>query len=90
MLCRSRPCRCGSAYHRIKNIGGRSEDFLYFKLAEGKTGFIHPSEIVEFFVPGLEKYVKFTTECVKEIPLDGKTGKFRLIIPYNHQAGTDE
>jgi len=129
----SRPCRCGSAYHRIKNIGGRSEDFLYFKLAEGKTGFIHPSEIVEFFVPGLEKfqlrqisplhlhmlmvisgsratvedaahrrmkrllessglekYVKFTTECVKEIPLDEKTGKFRLIIPYNHQAGTDE
>ncbi|RUM88700.1 MAG: hypothetical protein DSZ23_04225 [Thermodesulfatator sp.] len=126
----SEPCACGSAYHRIMSIGGRSEDFLYFKLSDGKTAFIHPSEIVEFFVPGLEKFqlrqveplhlhmllvtsgdaasvreaaqrrmhkllvscglekaVRFTTECVDEIPLDSRTGKFRLVIPF--EEGTE-
>ena len=58
----SKPCACGSAYHRIMDIGGRSEDFLYFNLPDGRNAFIHPSEIVEFFVRGIEKLQLRQTE----------------------------
>ena len=49
------PCRCGSAYRRIEKVSGRSEEFLWFTSPEGEKEFIHPVQIVEFFVSGLEK-----------------------------------
>ena len=30
----------------------------------------------------LNDYVRFSSEVVKDIPLDSKTGKFKLILPY--------
>ena len=118
---------CGLGYNVIKNIGGRSRDFIFFNLPNGEQKFIHPAEIEEFFVPGLEKmqlhqtkpfhlhmlftvekdadaknvkenvikeikkllkslsiekYVEVTAQKVDDIPLDKKTGKFKIIYPY--------
>lgn len=118
-------CDCGRSTTMIKRISGRSEEFLWFKLPDGKDEYIHPLQIVEFFIPGLEKFqieqtnknhihmrilakndvefirqkasermheilsqknlhntVTFSSEIVEHIPLDVKTGKYKLILPY--------
>jgi len=49
-------CPYGSAYGRIRGISGRSEEFLWFTLPDGNEEYLHPIQIVEFFVPGLEKF----------------------------------
>lgn len=49
-------CNCGRSTTLIKKISGRSEEFLWFELPDGKKEYIHPEEIVGFFVPGIEKY----------------------------------
>ncbi len=49
-------CDCGRSTTLIKRISGRSEDFLWFALPDGNEEFLHPLQIVEFFVPGLEKF----------------------------------
>ena len=118
-------CDCGRSTELIKRISGRSEEFLWFRRHDGEEEYLHPIQMVEFFVPGLEKfqvqqreknhlhmlliisgdanvvrdkvekrineilsdkklndYVRFSSEVVKDIPLDSKTGKFKLILPY--------
>jgi phenylacetate-CoA ligase len=50
-----KPCLCGSSFPIIKNIAGRQEEFLWFERPDRTREYIHPSVIVEFFVPGLEK-----------------------------------
>ncbi len=49
-------CDCGTNYRSIERLWGRKDDFLWFDLPHGKKEFIHPSLIVEFFVPGLQKF----------------------------------
>jgi len=49
------PCTCGWQFPRIQSVAGRQEDFLWFEKPNGSKEFIHPSMIVEFFVPGLQK-----------------------------------
>ncbi len=49
-------CGCGCAFPLIKSIAGRQEDFLWFDKGDGTEECIHPIVIVEFFVPGLEKW----------------------------------
>ncbi len=50
------PCGCGSALPIISKLAGRQEDFLWYATAKGERDFIHPSVLVEFFVPGLKKF----------------------------------
>jgi len=49
-------CPCGSPFPIIEKIVGRHEEFLWFNQGGGKKDFIHPIVLVEFFVPGLEKF----------------------------------
>lgn len=49
-------CDCGRSTKLIKRISGRSEEFLWFKRSNGEEEYLHPIQIVEFFVPGLEKF----------------------------------
>ncbi|MFC1810393.1 phenylacetate--CoA ligase family protein [Patescibacteria group bacterium] len=49
-------CECGWNFPIIKNIAGRSEEFLWFKKEDGGKEFIHPLVLVEFYVPGLQKF----------------------------------
>lgn len=129
MILEPKPCDCGSNFKRIERILGRGEEFLWFTLPDGKREFLHPSLIIEFFVPGLEKFqliqkepnhlhmkmvlegsyetsralaesklrsilmekklhqlVNVSTEVVDNIPLDEKSAKARLIIPYREKA----
>lgn len=48
-------CHCNWAFPLIKSIGGRQEEYLWFELENGKKEFIHPTVMVGFIVPGLEK-----------------------------------
>jgi len=49
-------CSCKWPFPVIRNIAGRQEDFLWFERSDGSKDFIHPILLVEFFVPGLEKF----------------------------------
>jgi len=49
-------CECGWPFPTIKGIAGRQEEFLWFNKKNDKKEYIHPLIIVEFFVPGLEKF----------------------------------
>ena len=49
-------CPCGWPFPVIESIAGRHEEFLWFDRGQGKKEFIHPLVLVEFFVPGLEKF----------------------------------
>ena len=49
-------CDCGISTNLIKRISGRSEEFLWFRDQNGNDEYLHPIQIVEFFVPGLEKF----------------------------------
>jgi len=125
----SNTCDCGRSTKVIKRISGRSEEFLWFALPNGEEEYIHPLQIVEFFVAGLEKFqveqtqknhlhmrmivkgdaqniqqkaaermheilqqkelhtlVTFSSEVVEQIPLDSKTGKFKLILPLKRHS----
>jgi phenylacetate-CoA ligase len=118
-------CTCGRNTTVVNNFSGRSEEFLWFTFPDGKREYLHPLQIVEFFIPGvdmfqiiqteknhlhmlivaksnaelicqkarsrifellskkgLDKVVTFSCEIVVRIPLDSKTGKFKLIMPY--------
>jgi phenylacetate-coenzyme A ligase PaaK-like adenylate-forming protein len=50
------PCQCGWPFPVIEKIAGRHEEFLWFTKTDRSREFIHPIVLVEFFVPGLEKY----------------------------------
>ncbi|HEX7401208.1 MAG TPA: hypothetical protein VF369_03430, partial [candidate division Zixibacteria bacterium] len=62
MVMDDKPCPCGSPFPIIKSITGRQEDFLWFEKPDRTEEYIHPSVIVEFFVPGLEKLQVIQTE----------------------------
>ncbi len=49
-------CDCGRSTPLIKRISGRTEEFLWFPLPDGEEEYLHPIQIVEFFVPGLVKF----------------------------------
>jgi len=49
-------CKCKWPFPVIKNIAGRSEEFLWFQKDDGEKEFIHPLVLVEFYVEGLEKF----------------------------------
>lgn len=51
-----KPCHCGWPFPVIEKIAGRHEEFLWFTKTDGSREFIHPIVLVEFFVPGLEKF----------------------------------
>lgn len=40
----------------LKQISGRSEEFLWLKKSNGETDYIHPCIMAGYYVPGLEKY----------------------------------
>ncbi|OHB85919.1 MAG: hypothetical protein A2Z38_00485, partial [Planctomycetes bacterium RBG_19FT_COMBO_48_8] len=63
-----KPCPCGWPFPVIDKLAGRSEESLWFTKADGTREFIHPIVLVEFFVPGLEKF-----QCIQ-------TGTDRLIM----------
>ena len=62
------PCPCGLPFPVIDKLAGRSEESLWFTKADGTREFIHSLVLVEFFVPGLEKF-----QCIQ-------TGTDRLIM----------
>lgn len=49
-------CKCNWSFPVIENIGGRAEDFLWFKNRVDNWEYIHPLLLVEFFVKGVEKF----------------------------------
>ncbi len=49
-------CPCGWPFPVIESMAGRHEEFLWFDRDQGEKEFIHPIVLVEFFVPGLEKF----------------------------------
>ena len=49
-------CECGLSFPLINNVVGRSEDVLWFEKLNKEKECIHPSMLVEFFVPHLEKF----------------------------------
>lgn len=49
-------CDCRWGFPVIKNIAGRSEEFLWFDKKDGSRDFLHPLVLVEFFVEGLDKF----------------------------------
>ncbi len=49
-------CLCKSPFPVIKNVAGRQEDFLWFERNDGSKDYIHPISLVEFFVPGVERF----------------------------------
>jgi putative adenylate-forming enzyme len=57
-----RPCQCGWPFRVLERIAGRQEEFLWFDRPDGTKEYIHPIVIVEFFVPGLEKFQIIQTE----------------------------
>lgn len=50
-----KPCQCGWSFPLIKDIVGRQEEFLWFERANGEKEYLHPTAIISFTVPGLEK-----------------------------------
>jgi len=62
-------CECGWTFPLIKNISGRTEEFLWFTKANGKKDFIHPLLFYgEFLIPNLKR-IQFI-----------QTGKSELLI----------
>ncbi|MHC4062220.1 MAG: phenylacetate--CoA ligase family protein [Planctomycetota bacterium] len=125
IILNKKPCQCGSSFSILETIAGRKEDFLWFDKADGTQDYVHPLILVEFFVPGLDKFqfiqterntllmkavvigdhkritkeimnkmqeilakknldqvVRFSVEIVKELHNDSKTGKFKLVVPF--------
>lgn len=50
------PCQCGWPFPRVKAIGGRTEEKLWFERADGTSEYIHPFTIAGLHVPGLERW----------------------------------
>ncbi len=50
-----KPAECRWPFPIIKSISGRQEEYLWFEKTDGSTEFIHPTAIIDFFVPGLNK-----------------------------------
>ena len=48
-------CECGTPFSVVQKIGGRAEEFCWFKTRMGKDQYIHPIVMAEFFVNGLRK-----------------------------------
>jgi putative adenylate-forming enzyme len=59
------PCQCGWPFPILEKIAGRQDDFLWFAKPNGKKEFVHPLVLVEFFVPGLERFQFIQTQMDK-------------------------
>jgi hypothetical protein len=45
-----------SQHRNDRKASGRKEDFLWFALPNGERECLHPSQMDEFYLPGLIKY----------------------------------
>ncbi|MCX6106936.1 MAG: hypothetical protein NTY08_14010 [Proteobacteria bacterium] len=71
---RDEPCPCGCAMTAIKQVAGRSEEYLWFDKRSGEREFIHPLSFVELYAPGLERtriVQKSRTEFMIEVQGQG-------------------
>ncbi|MBC8471247.1 MAG: phenylacetate--CoA ligase family protein [Planctomycetes bacterium] len=78
------PCQCGWPFQIIEKIAGRHEEFLWFTKTDGSKEFIHPIVLVEFFVPGLEKYQFFQTGTDRLLMKAVINGEKDSIVPVMH------
>ena len=58
----NKQCDCGWPFPVVETIAGRDENFLWFKKKDGSMEYIHPLLLIEFFVPGLEKFQFIQTD----------------------------
>lgn len=56
VLTRAVNCNCTYQGSAFACIDGRNEDYLWFELKDGKKEYIHPTVLIEFYAPGLEKF----------------------------------
>ncbi|KDR96713.1 putative adenylate-forming enzyme [Peptoclostridium litorale DSM 5388] len=56
IMLKTNRCECSWPFPEIEEIAGREEEFLWFERADGSRDNIHPSLMVEFMVPGLERF----------------------------------
>lgn len=56
VLTRSSNCSCQYQGSSFSCIDGRDEEYLWFEMDGGKKEYIHPTVLIEFYAPGLERF----------------------------------
>jgi putative adenylate-forming enzyme len=83
------PCQCGWPFPIIDKIAGRREETLWFTKADRTKEFIHSLVLVEFFVPGLEKF-QFTQTDADRLTMKAVVHSEKdRIVPAIHERITE-
>jgi len=78
-------CQCGWPFVVIDKIAGRQEETLWFTRLDGTREFIHSIMLIEFFVPGLEKFQFIQTNADRLTMKAVIHGEKDSIIPAIHK-----
>lgn len=56
VLTRADNCNCSYQGTAFSCIDGRNEEYLWFDTSSGQKEYIHPTVLIEFYVPGVERF----------------------------------